>query len=132
TRGRWIWSCSTPRPRSGATWASWSRAASSCTPTGRRASRAWSAWAPPNGLHSWRASTAMGDLVAAVPPSEAVPLLLRPHPYSADPGVVLARPGQTIAEMLSAAAGGADLAPLQVRVGGYEVPAELWDRVRPK
>ncbi|HLT10565.1 MAG TPA: hypothetical protein VK028_07135, partial [Micromonosporaceae bacterium] len=74
----------------------------------------------------------MGDLVAAVPPSEAVPLLLRPHPYSADPGVVLARPGQTIAEMLSAAAGGADLAPLQVRVGGYEVPAELWDRVRPK
>lgn len=74
----------------------------------------------------------MGELVAAVPPAESMPLILRPHSFSADSGIVLARPGQTIGEMLRAAAGDRELAPLEVRVGGYVVPAELWDRLRPK
>lgn len=57
---------------------------------------------------------------------------LRAHPFSANGGLVHAREGQTIAQMLRAAAGGRELAPLEVRIGGYEVPAKLWDRVRPK
>lgn len=74
----------------------------------------------------------MGELVAAVPPTDVMPLVLRPHPFSADAGVVYARPGQTIGQMLRAAAGDRELAPVEVRVGGYEVPAAMWDRLRPK
>lgn len=61
-----------------------------------------------------------------------MPMMLRAHPFSADAGVVYAQAGQTIGQMLREAAGGDDLAPLHVRVGGYEVPPELWDRLRPK
>lgn len=62
-----------------------------------------------------------------------MPLIVRAHPFSADPGIVLARPGQTIGQMLRGAIGPDDeLAPLQVRVGGYEVPAAMWGRLRPK
>lgn len=74
----------------------------------------------------------MGELVAAVPAADAMPLVLRPHPFSADSGVVFAKPGQTIGQMLRAAAGDRELAPVEVRVGGYVVPAEMWDRLRPK
>lgn len=62
-----------------------------------------------------------------------IPLLVRAHPFSSDPGLVYASSGQTIGQMLRAAAGeGRELAPLEVRIGGYVVPAELWDRLRPK
>ncbi|HEY4529391.1 MAG TPA: hypothetical protein VIG97_03530 [Luteimonas sp.] len=64
--------------------------------------------------------------------ADHLPLVLRPHPFSSDTGTIMAREGQTIGEMLRAAAGDKPLAPLEVRVGGYEVPAALWDRVRPK
>ncbi len=69
---------------------------------------------------------------ADLSPPDLMPLVLRPHPFSADTGVVVVQPGQTVAAMLREAAGGHDLAPLEVRVGGYVVPAELWDRVKPK
>lgn len=65
-------------------------------------------------------------------PVADMPLVLRAHPFSADAGRVYARAGQTIGEMLRQVAGDEPLAPLEVRVGGYVVPAELWDRVRPK
>lgn len=76
----------------------------------------------------------MGEMRNLQPlaPADHMPLVLRPHPFSADSGIVLARPGQTIGEMLRAAAGDRELAPLEVRVGGYVVPAEMWDRLRPK
>lgn len=76
----------------------------------------------------------MGEMrTLPLPPADQMPLIVRPHPFSADPGVVMAQQGQTIGEMLRAAIEpGDELAPLEVRVGGYAVPAELWDRLRPK
>lgn len=65
-------------------------------------------------------------------PADAMPMVLRAHPFSSDPGVVYARPGLTIGQMLREAAGDKPLAPLEVRAGGHVVPPELWDRVRPK
>lgn len=60
-------------------------------------------------------------------------LLLRAHEFTQDVGVVPVRSGQTISEMLVEANQGADLNTcLEVRVGGYVVPAEMWHRVRPK
>lgn len=61
-------------------------------------------------------------------------LILRPHEFSQDAGVVVVKHGQTIAQMLAEACGGDDYAGeyLEVRVTGYVVPAEMWHRVRPK
>lgn len=60
-------------------------------------------------------------------------LLIRHHPFSADPGVVVVTSGQTIRQMLLQATGGAAPATdVVVRVGGHPVPETLWDRVRPK
>lgn len=62
-----------------------------------------------------------------------VPLVLRPHPFSQDPGFVPVKSGQTIQQMLDQVAEGREIcATLRVEVGGYEVPRELWARVRPK
>ena len=63
---------------------------------------------------------------------QSIPMLLRPHPFSSAPGLVKARAGQTIGQMLRDAAGGRELAELEVRCGGYVVPRDHWDRVRPK
>lgn len=59
-------------------------------------------------------------------------LLLRPHPFTMDHGVVTVHAGQTIEAMLREAAGGEVRATLRVEIGGYEVPPALWARVRPK
>lgn len=60
-------------------------------------------------------------------------LLLRAHEFTQDVGVVPVRSGQTISEMLVEANQGADLnSCLEVRIGGYVVPPEMWHRVRPK
>ena len=60
-------------------------------------------------------------------------LHIRPHALSQDMGVVTVRAGQSLADMLREAVGGRELAEdVVVRVGGYEVPPELWARVRPK
>ncbi len=60
-------------------------------------------------------------------------ILIRPHAFSQDPGVVTVRAGQTLKAMLSEAVAGAPLAEdVVVRIGGYEVPRKLWDKVRPK
>ncbi|OUL25894.1 hypothetical protein BV378_14250 [Nostoc sp. RF31YmG] len=59
-------------------------------------------------------------------------LIVKAHEF-AEAGVVHVAPGQTLAAMLAQATGGVELSPdLVVRVGGHEVPAALWDRVRPK
>lgn len=61
------------------------------------------------------------------------PLILRPHPFSTDAGMIAVRAGRTLQQMLDDVAQGAVLAPtLRVEIGGYEVPRELWARVRPK
>ena len=61
------------------------------------------------------------------------PLVLRPHPLSTETGVFPVRAGQTIQQMLDGVAQGAQIAAtLRVEIGGYEVPRELWARVRPK
>lgn len=60
-------------------------------------------------------------------------ILLRAHEFSQDVGLVPVKHGQTIAQMLAEANQGTDYAAhLEVRVGGYIVPAEMWHRVRPK
>lgn len=59
-------------------------------------------------------------------------LHLRGHEFDS-PGVVYAQPGQTLLQMLKAAAGGAEIsADVVVRVGGYVVPRAAWGRLRPK
>lgn len=60
-------------------------------------------------------------------------LMIRPHPFTADVGVLPVQTGRTLQAMLDEAAQGAELAPtLRVEIGGYEVPPALWARVRPK
>ncbi|OOW67087.1 hypothetical protein Xmar_07700 [Xanthomonas axonopodis pv. martyniicola] len=60
-------------------------------------------------------------------------MVLQPHEFSSDRGLVYVRAGQTLQQMLDQAAGGGALASdLIVRVGGYDVPRTLWARVRPK
>jgi len=61
-------------------------------------------------------------------------LLLRPHEFSQDVGVVHVDAGQTLRQMLLQACAGAELADaeLEVRVGGHVVPAEWWSRLTPK
>lgn len=66
-------------------------------------------------------------------PAKTQPLVLRAHPFSQNAGVVMVRPGQTLRAMLQEACGDAQLSEsLEVRIGGYEVPAPLWDKVRPR
>jgi hypothetical protein len=66
-------------------------------------------------------------------PAATQPLVLRPHPFSQNAGIVMVRPGQSLRAMLEEACGGADLSDaLEVRIGGYEVPVAIWDRVKPK
>lgn len=60
-------------------------------------------------------------------------LVLRAHPFTQDTGVYRVTAGHTLQQMLDEAAGGHQLREtLRVEVGGYEVPRELWGRVRPK
>lgn len=59
-------------------------------------------------------------------------VMLRPHEFSADWGLVPVKSGQTIAQMLRAAAGTDDVAPVEIKVNGHSVPPELWPRLRPK
>lgn len=60
-------------------------------------------------------------------------LVLRPHPFSNEHGLVRVPVGQTVQQMLDALADGEPLAPtLRVEVGGYEVPAAMWSLTRPK
>lgn len=61
------------------------------------------------------------------------PLVLRPHPFAFDHGTYAVREGQTLQQMLEEAAQGAELrTTLRVEIGGREVPAALWSKVRPK
>lgn len=61
-------------------------------------------------------------------------LMLRSHEFSQDVGIVQVQAGQTLQAMLREAAGDVDVATeyLEVRVGGYVVPAAYWGRLRPK
>ena len=61
-------------------------------------------------------------------------LILRPHEISQDPGIVEVDSGQSLRSMMIQAGGGCALAEseLQVCVGGYEVPAAYWGRLRPR
>ena len=60
-------------------------------------------------------------------------LLLRPHEFSQDVGVVYVDRNQTLRQMLQQACGDKPLdCELSVRVGGYEVPVAYWHRLRPK
>lgn len=61
------------------------------------------------------------------------PLILRPHPFTTDTGVYPVRAGQTLEAMLREASMGRDIGPtLRVEIGGYEVPRQLWAKVKPK
>ncbi|KRG71774.1 hypothetical protein ABB27_02465 [Stenotrophomonas terrae] len=61
-------------------------------------------------------------------------LMLRPHEFSQDVGVVHVDGGQSLRAMLVQACSGGEVADseLLVRVGGHEVPAAYWHRLRPK
>lgn len=60
-------------------------------------------------------------------------LLLRPHPFTMEHGACTVKSGQTLLAMLEEAAMGAELSQnLRVEIGGYDVPAEMWHRVRPR
>lgn len=60
-------------------------------------------------------------------------VVARPHPFCQRPSVVAITAGKTIQQILDEALDGADCpATLRVEVGGYEVPAKLWAKVRPK
>lgn len=66
-------------------------------------------------------------------PAQSCPLVLRPHPFQMDAGVIQVKAGRSLQAMLDAVADGHALAPtLRVEIGGIEVPRELWPRVRPK
>ena len=65
--------------------------------------------------------------------SADTPLILRAHPFTQDTGVYPVRGGQTLQAMLTEGARGRDIGPtVRVEIGGYEVPRELWAKVRPK
>lgn len=59
-------------------------------------------------------------------------LILRPHALSSEVGLVPVAAGQTLLQMLQAAAGTPDIVPVEVAVNGYPVPAEYLGRLRPK
>jgi len=60
-------------------------------------------------------------------------VVLRPHPFSADHGVVHVQGGHTLQAMLHQLAQGAEIADtVRVDVGGVEVPRSMWARIRPK
>lgn len=61
-------------------------------------------------------------------------LMLRPHEFSQDAGVVNVDSGQSLRAMLMQACGGAEVADdeLDVRVGGHFVPSAYWSRITPK
>jgi hypothetical protein len=66
-------------------------------------------------------------------PEPAQPIVLRPHPFSQDHGVIAVRAGRTIAQMLDEATQGAEIAlTVRVEIVGREVPRALWAKVRPK
>lgn len=60
-------------------------------------------------------------------------LVLRPHPFTVDTGVYPVRAGQTLEAMLREGAQGRDIGPtVRVEIGGFEVPRQLWAKVKPK
>lgn len=59
-------------------------------------------------------------------------VMLRPHEFSSEWGLVPVSSGLTIAQMLEQAAGTDDIVPVSIRVNGFEVPPEYWPRLRPK
>jgi predicted phage tail protein len=60
-------------------------------------------------------------------------VIARPHPFSQTPSVVAVKAGRTIQQILDDCRDGYELAStLRVEINGYEVPAELWQRVKPK
>lgn len=66
-------------------------------------------------------------------PANTQPLVLRAHSFAAPAGVVMVRAGQSLRAMLQEANGELELdETLSVRIGGYDVPAAMWARVRPK
>ncbi|WP_396616806.1 host specificity factor TipJ family phage tail protein [Lysobacter soli] len=69
----------------------------------------------------------------ALAPAIRQDLVLRPHLFSQDHGIVQVRAGQTLQAMLDEAAQGADIAAtVRVQIGGIDVPREVWARVKPK
>lgn len=61
-------------------------------------------------------------------------LMLRPHEFSQDAGIVHVDSGQSLRAMLVQACDGDDIADseLEVRVGGHVVPSAYWDKLTPK
>lgn len=56
------------------------------------------------------------------------PTVVRPHPLTSDTSVAYMREGQTLREVIGPAATDS----LRIEVGGVEVPAHMWDKVRPR
>lgn len=72
------------------------------------------------------------DPMPLAPPDDRA-LILRPHPFSRDTGVVHVREGQTLEAMLLEATEGEPVAlTVRVEIGGVDVPRALWAKVRPK
>lgn len=64
--------------------------------------------------------------------SEMHSLMLRRHEFDSG-GIYQVRAGQSLRSMLHEASGGMSLTEsLEVRVGGYLVPEQMWDRIKPK
>ena len=64
---------------------------------------------------------------------DEVTLIGRPHPFSQTPSVVAVKAGRSLQQILDECRAGYELAStLRVEINGHEVPAELWQRVKPK
>ena len=60
--------------------------------------------------------------------AQTFPAVVKPHPLTSDTSVAYMREGQTLREVIGPDATDA----LRIEVGGVEVPAHLWDKVRPR
>ena len=56
------------------------------------------------------------------------PAVVKPHPLTSDTSVAYMREGQTLREVIGPDATDS----LRIEVGGVEVPAHMWDKVRPR
>lgn len=56
------------------------------------------------------------------------PTVVKPHPFASDTSVAYMCEGQTLREVI----GDAATDSLRIEVGGIEVPAHMWDKVRPR
>lgn len=60
-------------------------------------------------------------------------VIARPHPFSQRPAMCMVKSGQTISQILDGIRNGMPVAStLSIQIGGREVPAAIWDKVKPK